>query len=135
MIATGNLFARPLETAATPSGEEHFEELLARPGLVLERIVSHGQVSPPGFWFDQPRDEWVVLLSGAARLTLEGESTRPRRSARGTGLLLPAHRRHRVEWTDPERGRPAGWRCTSIHAGFHAGCRETARGIRSPERR
>jgi cupin 2 domain-containing protein len=90
----GNLFAPP----AMPVADEQFETLLARPGLRIERIVSTGQASPPGFWYDQAEDEFVLLLAGAATLLLEGEAA-PIRLAPGDWLHLPAHRRHRVEWT------------------------------------
>src|SRR5437773_1413583 len=48
------------------------EALAATPGLRIERIVSLGQTSPPGFWYDQDEAEWVVLLAGAARLRFAG---------------------------------------------------------------
>jgi cupin 2 domain-containing protein len=86
--------------------EERFTELLARPGVTIERIVSHGQSSPPGFWYDQARGEWILLLAGAARLSIEGEA-HPRDLRPGDCLDLPAHTRHRVDWTDPDR--PTVW--------------------------
>ena len=82
------------------------DALVAAPGLRVERIVSLGQASPPGFWYDQPQAEWVVLLAGAARLRFADE---PHERALGPGdwLRIAAHRRHRIEWTDP--ARPAVW--------------------------
>jgi cupin 2 domain-containing protein len=81
--------------------EEIIEILLKAPGFYLERIVSAGQATATGQWYDQETHEWVVLLSGAAGLVFEGEAEvrvlRP-----GDYLLIPAHCRHRVEWTDPE---------------------------------
>ena len=65
----------------------------------LERIVSHGHSSPEGFWYDQPEDEWVMLLQGAARLEFEDSLMEMRP---GDCLNIPAHRRHRVAWTTPE---------------------------------
>jgi cupin 2 domain-containing protein len=82
------------------------EALLVRPGLRIERIVSHGQASPPGFWYDQDEGEWVVLLSGAARLRFADEAA-PRLLRPGDHLDIAPHRRHRVEWTDPET--PTVW--------------------------
>jgi cupin 2 domain-containing protein len=79
---------------------EQFTELLARPGVRIERIVSHGQTSPPGFWYDQAEAEWVVVLRGAARLRFEDESA-PRALRAGDCVEIAPHRRHRVEWTDP----------------------------------
>lgn len=77
-------------------GEETLA-LLARPGVRVESIVSNGDVSPPGFWYDQEEDEWVVLLKGVAEL--EFEDGRTHEMAAGDWLLIPAHVRHRVAWT------------------------------------
>ncbi|HTK35558.1 MAG TPA: cupin domain-containing protein [Caulobacteraceae bacterium] len=77
---------------------ERFEDLLVRPGVRLERIVSTGQATPLGAWLDQAADEWVLLVAGRAGLTLEGEA--PLTLVPGDHLLIPAHRRHRVDWTD-----------------------------------
>lgn len=72
------------------------------PGFRLERIISAGQATPEGEWYDQETHEWVVLLSGSAGLLFEGE-TEIRVLNPGDYLLISAHCRHRVEWTDPER--------------------------------
>jgi cupin 2 domain-containing protein len=73
--------------------------LLATSALRLERIVSDGHATPPGEWYDQERDEWVVLLQGGAGLRFEGED-RVLVMQPGDYVLIPAHRRHRVEWTE-----------------------------------
>jgi cupin 2 domain-containing protein len=67
----------------------------------IERIVSTGQVTPEGEWYDQDSDEWVLVVSGAARLRIEGEAA-DRELAAGDWVLLPAHCRHRVTWTQAE---------------------------------
>jgi len=95
-IARGNLFADVPERLA----REEITTLLESAALRIERIVSRGQASPPGFWYDQPQAEWVVVLAGRAELRFEGEAA-TRRMERGDWLHIPAHRRHRVEWTDP----------------------------------
>ncbi len=82
------------------SAAEAVETLLARPGLRIERIVSMGQASPPGFWYDQDEGEWILLLSGCARLRFADESE-ARLLVPGDCLDIAAHRLHRVEWTDP----------------------------------
>lgn len=86
--------------AALPdaSAGEAVEELFARPGVRVERIVSRGQASPPGFWYDQPQLEIVVLVAGRARLRFE---TDPGEIALGPGdyVVIPPGCRHRVEWT------------------------------------
>jgi cupin 2 domain-containing protein len=99
---SGNIFDHVPERL----DEEQITELLTAPDLRIERIVSTGQASPPGFWYDQDRPEWVVVLQGSAGLLFEGESE-PRALACGDHVLIPAHARHRVAWTDPER--PTIW--------------------------
>ncbi len=97
-----NLFAAlPAEIPA-----EIFQVLLETRDFRLERIVSAGQATPPGEWYDQDTHEWVVLLTGGAGLRFEDEAL-PRVLHPGDYLLIPAHRRHRVEWTDP--GQPTVW--------------------------
>jgi cupin 2 domain-containing protein len=86
--------------------EEIFQVLLETDSFRLERIVSTGQATPPGEWYDQDTDEWVVLLTGGAGLRFEAERE-PRVLRPGDHLLIPAHCRHRVEWTDPSR--PSVW--------------------------
>ena len=98
MVKSANLFA---EVAEPDRSEEVITEILARPGMRIERIVSTGQASPPGFWYDQPWDEWVSVLAGAGRLRFENEPE-DRRLGPGDHVFIPAHARHRVEWTSAE---------------------------------
>ncbi|MCX6924564.1 MAG: cupin domain-containing protein [Verrucomicrobia bacterium] len=77
--------------------EEHLEDLLRTPMLRVERIISTGQVTPPGQWYDQGCDEWVLLLQGQATLEFEAGGFQNLRA--GDYLLIPAHRRHRVTFT------------------------------------
>ena len=95
----GNLLLLAAEPASPPAPET-FDCLLEAPGIRIERIVSQGHRSPLGFWYDQPTAEWVVLISGAALLQIEGIPS-AHRLAPGDWIHLPAHCRHRVEWTDP----------------------------------
>jgi cupin 2 domain-containing protein len=105
---TRNIFsAVPLKTA-----EEEFLTLMAAKGVKIERIVSNGQVTPEGEWYDQAQDEWVLLLQGSAEILVEGEGV-PIKLQTGDYLLLPAHCRHRVIWTDPDR--PTVW--LAVHFG------------------
>jgi cupin 2 domain-containing protein len=92
---TENIFDHPPPCA----DQETFTEILARPGCRIERIVSLGQVSPPGFWYDQPHGEWVMVLAGSARFRFEDEPS-ARVLGPGDFLDIPPHQRHRVEWTD-----------------------------------
>jgi cupin 2 domain-containing protein len=90
-----NLFA---DLPRSTVQNEQFCELLTRPGLRIERIVSTGQCSPPDFWYDQDEGEWIVLLQGAAGLRFADEAA-VRDLRAGDCLDIAAHRRHRVEWT------------------------------------
>ena len=85
--------------------QEIAETLVAAPGIRIERIVSQGQASPPGFWYDAAEAEWVLLLAGAARLGFADGETRL--LVPGDWVHIPAHRRHRVDWTDSEE--PTVW--------------------------
>lgn len=98
MQTSGSLFA---DLPAASLADERFDLLHRGGGVRIERIVSTGQASAPGAWFDQAQDEWVVLLKGSASLLIEGEPV-ARRLAPGDWLLLPAGLRHRVEWTAPD---------------------------------
>jgi cupin 2 domain-containing protein len=86
--------------------DEAFEALLSAPNVRIERIVSTGHASPPDFWYDQDWAEWVIVIEGSAGLRFEGED-KPRMLARGDYIHLPAHTRHRVEWTNPDE--PTVW--------------------------
>lgn len=96
-IDSGNLFAGIPDTLPN----ERIEALLSAPHVRIERIVSCGHSSPEGFWFDQDRPEWVIVIAGSAAVRFEGE-TAPRTLRRGDYLHIPAHARHRVEWTDKD---------------------------------
>lgn len=95
MNASGNLFAE----IPTQLAQEEITTLIASPGLRIERIVSCGHASPPDFWYDQPQDEWVIVLAGGAELAFADGATM--RMTAGDYVHIPAHRRHRVARTDP----------------------------------
>src|SRR5688572_21243822 len=101
MSDTPNLFADlPAHLPA-----EQFTTLLDAPSLRVERIVSTGHASPEGFWYDQPQNEWVLLLRGAARLRFEGQE--PIDLTPGSHVQIPAGRRHRVDRTSSDE--PTVW--------------------------
>lgn len=81
--------------------EELFATLVVTDTVRIERIVSKGHVSPADGWYDQDGNEWVILLRGAARLAFD--DGREVSMAPGDWLEIPAHRKHRVAWTDPEQ--------------------------------
>lgn len=101
-----------LKNVSTLGDEESFEEILSRPGIRIERIVSYGHASPEGFWYDQDDDEWVAVIDGEAELEIEGEPA-PRHLKRGDWVHLPAHCRHRVTRTAEDR--PTVWLAVHIN--------------------
>ena len=90
--------------------KELVQTLLTAANVRIERIASHGHASPEGFWYDQDQHEWVVVLQGAARLRFEDETVELRP---GDFVNIPAHRKHRIEWTTPDE--PTIW--LAVHYG------------------
>jgi cupin 2 domain-containing protein len=91
-----NLFQLPENT---PDGE-YSETLIPDRGILIERIVSKKHASPPGFWYDQDQDEWVALLQGNAKVSwFDGHA---RDLNPGDWLFIPAHEKHRLEWTSAD---------------------------------
>ncbi|HEY8567806.1 cupin domain-containing protein [Microbulbifer sp.] len=93
---------------------EVFDSIVEGAHVRVERIVSRGQVTPDGEWYDQAEHEWVLVLAGTARLQIEqstagnvAPSWREVTLAQGDCLNIPAHCKHRVSWTDPLR--PTVW--------------------------
>jgi cupin 2 domain-containing protein len=91
-----NLFAN----LPASSASEDFLTLMQTDHIRVERIVSNGQPSPKDFWYDQPEDEWVLLLQGAATLQFPDRSIMTLN--RGDSLLITRHIKHRVEQTSPD---------------------------------
>ena len=92
---TNNLFDAIPETL-----EKEMFQILAEKGAVrIERIVSDGHSTPPGEWYDQEWDEWVLLISGGATLLFENDAA-PLILKPGDYIIIPAGCRHRVERTD-----------------------------------
>ncbi len=82
------------------TGEEQTDSLLHQPAFELERIVSRGNTTPEGEWYDQDRDEWVFVVLGRATLTFDKAGTVHLNP--GDYVHIPARCRHRVDWTDPQ---------------------------------
>ena len=82
--------------------QELFTSLLQNEQLHIERIVSRGHANKKDEWYDQSHDEWLILIQGEAILEFSGQAELIKLQA-GDYLLIPAHCRHRVEWTDPNR--------------------------------
>ena len=80
--------------------QELFETLFNNEQVLIERVVSTGQVTPPGEWYDQEQNEWLMVLQNSEELSYENNSRI--KLTRGDYLLIPAHQKHRVEYTSTE---------------------------------
>ncbi|MGD8306428.1 MAG: cupin domain-containing protein [Ignavibacteria bacterium] len=80
--------------------EEIIETIIESDSIRIERIISKGQISPPNFWYDQDKNECVIVIKGKARLQFEAGSII--KLVEGDFINIPAHQKHRVEWTDPK---------------------------------
>jgi cupin 2 domain-containing protein len=96
-IASGNLFSGIPHAIV----DEVFDTIVSSDCCRIERIVSKGQKSPSDFWYNQEKDEWVMVVKGAAKLKFKN-GDKIIEMLPGDHLLIPAHCEHRVEWTDPD---------------------------------
>jgi len=80
---------------------EIFEQLVDSKKVKIERIVSKGHKSPEFGWYDQGDNEWVIVLKGEATLSFEDKTSAHLRE--GDFINIPAHTKHKVDWTTPER--------------------------------
>ena len=81
--------------------EEFIEEILSTKNFNLERIISEGHISPPNFWYDQDKNEFVLLLKGKAELSFDNGEKYELNP--GDYMIINAHQKHRVDWTDPNQ--------------------------------
>lgn len=102
-----NLFK--LSESERQSNEELFQSLMSQGNVTIERIVSTGQSSPEGFHYDQEQDEWVAVLSGFAKLEIDGLGVREMHP--GDFVFIPKRLKHRVAHTD----NPTVWLAIHIH--------------------
>jgi cupin 2 domain-containing protein len=79
--------------------EEFVDTICSTDNVLIERIVSRGHASPEGFWYDQEKDEFVLVVKGSAGLKIENEDDIVILKA-GDYFNIGAHVKHRVEWTD-----------------------------------
>jgi len=101
MNENGYQQGRLFEHLPTNMENEEFLPLFSSGTTRIERIVSSGQSSPADFWYDQDEDEFVLLVSGSAIMSIEGHDKKVELKS-GDWIKLPAHRRHRVEWTSAD---------------------------------
>ena len=95
-----------LTPVRSDGGQEVIEAILVSPHVRIERIVSHANASPEGFGYDQEESEGVLVVQGRARLQFENEPD-TRTMGPGDYVHIPAHTRHRIEWTTP--AEPTIW--------------------------
>jgi cupin 2 domain-containing protein len=81
------------------SADEIIQELVRFDNVRIERIISNGNSSPEGFWYDQHENEWVIVLKGSAKLEFEDDIIE---LAEGDYILIPAHMKHRVAETSAD---------------------------------
>ncbi len=97
MSALKNIF----DDFSKKDDKEFIEEILSAKNFKLERIISEGHTSPPNFWYDQDKNEFVLLLKGKAKLSFDdGEKIELNP---GDYMIINAHQKHRVDWTDPDQ--------------------------------
>ena len=79
---------------------EFFETLFTNKNITIERIVSHGHTSPEDGWYDQERNEWIVLLEGEAILSFQNRADLHLK--KGDYYFIASHEKHKVSWTKPD---------------------------------
>ena len=79
---------------------EIFETLIDSDDVQIERIISKGHQSPESGWYDQDKNEWLIVLKGEAILSFADKSSLKLKA--GDFINIPAHKKHRVEWTNPD---------------------------------
>jgi cupin 2 domain-containing protein len=89
-----------LDNYKIESKDELFDVLFKNDNVIIERIISYGNITPDGEWYDQSKDEWVILLEGNAKIVFEDNSIIELN--KGDYLHLPAHKKHRVSYTSIE---------------------------------
>ena len=82
--------------------EEHIQELFRGGGITIEGIITYGKVTLQGQWYDDPRTEFVMVLSGEAELLFE-ENNQRAKLGRFDYVIIPPHERHRIEWVGAYR--------------------------------
>ncbi len=92
-----NIFSKTLQNLEK---EEFFELLVKNDAVTIEKIISKGQKSPESDWYDQEKNEWVMVLKGKAILSFEDKMSVHLNE--GDFINIPAHKKHRVAWTDPD---------------------------------
>ncbi|NVN95775.1 MAG: cupin domain-containing protein [Bacteroidetes bacterium] len=93
---TKNLF----ENIKPTSDKEVIKVLLQNKNITIERIVSYGFHTPDGYWYNEDKNEWVILLAGEAELEFKDGEIKKLKA--GDYVLIPANQEHRVKSTSSE---------------------------------
>ena len=96
MMEKSNIFSN----IPTNLDAELFEDIINKESFKLQRIISQGHTTPEGEWYDQEKDEWVMLVSGEAVLSFFDDEDVHLRA--GDYINIRAHKKHRVSWTKPD---------------------------------
>ena len=79
--------------------DEFFEDIVLANNVKIEKIVSQGHISPKSGWYNQDKNEWVILLKGEAILLFEDNKEIHLKS--GEYINIPSYTKHKVLWTNP----------------------------------
>jgi len=90
---TNNIF----DSTTPDKAEEIFTSLVKKEHVHIERIVSYGHITEAGQWYDQSKNEWVMIIKGAAQIEFENDRVETLKA--GDYINIPAHQKHRVSWT------------------------------------
>lgn len=102
-IRKKNIFTLPKSLPLEQKLEsELFEPIVKTSDLLIERIISMGQITPPNEWYEQATDEWVLLLQGTARLLFDDFEGETIELLAGDYILISKQRKHRVIYTTTE---------------------------------
>ena len=93
----GNIFSEIPESLP----KELLETLTSSKNCKIERIISKGHSTPDGKWYDQDKNEFVILLKGYAELLFENNELIKMNV--GDYINIPAHTKHRVEKTSKDQ--------------------------------
>lgn len=84
--------------------EESFFEIFKNDIIKVEKIVSNGQKSPENFWYEQEKNEYILLLDGFAILEFEDKEIELKK---GDCINICAMQKHRVKFTSQDE--PTIW--------------------------
>lgn len=93
-----NIFKLSPNLPSIANGEQT-DVLASTDSVLLERIVSAGHQTPEGYWYEQERSEWVILLQGNATLLFDHAEGSLIDLKAGDYLYIEPFRKHRVIYT------------------------------------